>query len=109
MYKRKKIKPTILAINQSNEGETIEKKIRRITNNKEPISDGAPLIFTERKDGVQPQYDIRTDRFELAVDAMDRVTKENLAKRMERMTPKAENSGGNSGESSGTADTATAA
>lgn len=66
-------------------GETIEQKVERVTTNKEPIKDGAPLIFTERKDGVQPEYDVRTDRFEVAVDAMDKVTKSHLAKRQSRI------------------------
>lgn len=63
------------------EGETIEKKIQRIVNNKEPITDGAPIIYTERKDGVQPQYDIRSDRFDIAIEAMDKVDKAYKAKR----------------------------
>ena len=42
------------------EGETIETKVNRIVNNGEPIKDGAPIIYTERKDGVLPEYDIRT-------------------------------------------------
>ena len=32
--------------------ETIEKKVKRIVENKEPISDGAPIIYTERNKGV---------------------------------------------------------
>ena len=36
------------------EAETIEEKINRIVNNKEPITDGAPIIYTERKEGVLP-------------------------------------------------------
>lgn len=66
-------------------GETIESKVRRIVNNKEPITDGAPLIYTERKDGLKPEYDIRTDRWEVAVDAMDKVAKSAIAKRENRM------------------------
>ena len=31
------------------EGETIETKVNRIVNNGEPIKDGAPIIYTERK------------------------------------------------------------
>ena len=41
-------------------GESIETKVNRIVNNGEPITDGAPIIYTERKDGVLPEYDIRT-------------------------------------------------
>ena len=32
------------------EGETIEQKVNRIVNNNEPITDGAPIIFTDRYD-----------------------------------------------------------
>lgn len=81
MYKYHEPLPSSIDRNVSYEGETIEQKIDRIVNNKEPITDGAPLIYTDRKDGVQPQFDIRTDRFEIAVDAMDKVSKSNLAKR----------------------------
>ena len=48
-------------------------KVRRITENGEPIEDGAPIIYTERKDGVNPAYNIRTDRWEIAQDAMEQV------------------------------------
>ena len=52
-------------------GESIERKVERIVHNGEPIQDGSPEIFTARKDGVKPEHDIRTDRFEIAADAMD--------------------------------------
>lgn len=68
-------------INESYEGETIEDKIKRITLNKEPITDGAPQIFTERKDGVLAETDIRTDRFEIAVEATTALAKAIIAKR----------------------------
>lgn len=85
MYKQQQRKPTSLNVDNSYKGESIEKKINRILNNKEPIKDGAPQIFTERREGVKPEYDIRTDRFELAVDAMDTVNKTKLAKRDDRL------------------------
>ena len=66
-------------------GESIEDKVRRIENNKEPITDGAPLVYTERKDGVQEAYDVRTDKWEVALNAMDAVTKSKLAKRKEQL------------------------
>lgn len=84
MYKKLKANRTSINCNESLQGETIEQKIRRIVNNKEPITDGAPIIFTERKDGVQPAYDIRTDRWDIAVDAMDQVDKAKKAAREER-------------------------
>ena len=66
-------------------GESIEDKVRRIENNKEPITDGAPLVYTERKDGVQEAFDVRTDKWEVALNAMDAVTKSKLAKRKEQL------------------------
>lgn len=87
MYKTNKPAKTDLKVNTSYIGETIEKKIRRIVNNKEPITDGAPLIYTDRKDGVKAEYDIRTDRFEIAVEKMDYVSKSHIAKREERHKP----------------------
>jgi hypothetical protein len=63
------------------EGEPIEHKIERVVSNKEPITDGAPSIFTERKDGVVAAYNIRTDRWEVASEAMDKVSGSIQAKR----------------------------
>lgn len=62
------------------EGESIEEKTRRITQNKEPITDGAPIIHTEKKDGVIPAFDIRTDKWIIAQNAMDAVNRERIAK-----------------------------
>lgn len=84
MYKYKKATRTTLHVNESYMGETIERKVARIMNNKEPITDGAPLIYTERKDGVRPEHNIRTDKWEHAIDAMDRVNKEWQARREDR-------------------------
>ena len=61
-------------------GESIENKVRRITENNEPITDGAPIIYTSREDGVLPAYNIRTDRWDVAQAAMDAVNQANLAK-----------------------------
>lgn len=85
MYRKQPITKSSITRNEGLEGETIEMKIERVVNNKEPITDGAPLIYTERKDGVLPGYDIRTDRFEVAIEAMDKVTKSNLAKREQKL------------------------
>ncbi len=73
------------------EGEPIEIKVERIMQNKEPIKDGAPEIYTERKEGVIPAYNIRTCRFEIAAEAMDVVGKSIQAKRDARQAKKEEN------------------
>jgi hypothetical protein len=81
MYIYKKPNKSKLSSVEKLEGEPIELKIERIVSNKEPISDGAPSIFTERKDGVVSAYNIRTDRFEIAAEAMDKVAGSIQAKR----------------------------
>lgn len=53
------------------EGETIEDKIERIVNNGDPIDATAQIIHTDKSKGVQPQYNIRTDRWEQATEIMD--------------------------------------
>lgn len=88
--KRKQFNTSNVKRNTAYVGETIEDKVRRITNNKEPISDGAPQIYSERKDGVLPDYDIRTDRWEKAVEATDKISKSHKAKRDERHNKKTE-------------------
>lgn len=69
----------------SYEGESIEQKVRRVVENKEPITDGAPIIFTEKKDGVLPQFNIRTDKWEIALEAMDKVQASRIAKSKQYM------------------------
>lgn len=88
MYKNIYHIGTALKVNDSVEGETIEQKIERITTQNEPITDGAPLIYTERKEGVVAGYDIRTDRFDVAIEAMTAAQKSAIAKREERHKPK---------------------
>lgn len=78
-----------IKVNDSYKGERLEEKIQRIVNNGEPITDGAPLIYQEREKGVEAQYNIRTDRMEIALDAMDKVSKTHLAKREDRIGQKA--------------------
>ena len=52
-----------------------EVKLRKIISGESSnMDDGVfPTIYTEKKDGVLPEYDIRTDRFEVAIDAIDKI------------------------------------
>lgn len=81
------------------EGETIEAKVRRVVENKEPITDGAPIVYTEKKEGVLPQFNIRTDKWEIALEAMDKVQASRIAKskqfmeQLEKKGEEMENSG----------------
>lgn len=57
------------------QAEPREVKLRKIISGESNnMEDGVfPTIYTEKKDGVQPEFDIRTDRFEVALDAMDKI------------------------------------
>lgn len=77
-------------------GENLITKIQRIVDEGEPIEDGAPLIYTPKADGVKPEYDIRTDKWKIAMNAMDRVSAYKATKYLENgeeptMTEKTEN------------------
>lgn len=67
------------------EGESIENKCERIIENNEPISDGAPLSYTKRSDGVLPQYNIRTDKWDVAQGAMGKVAQSKKEKIREKL------------------------
>lgn len=65
-------------INEPNltyQAEPREVKLRKIISGEASnMEDGVfPTIYTEKKDGVQPEFDIRTDRFEVAIDAIDKI------------------------------------
>lgn len=85
MYKITKPYKTTIKTNGAKSGEFIEQKVRRVLNNKEPIKDGAPRLFTERKDGVIPEYDIRADKWEAAVEVTSAIQQSHIDKREERI------------------------
>lgn len=61
--------------NLTYQAEPREVKLRKIISGESSnMEDGVfPTIYTEKKDGVLPEYDIRTDRFEVAINAMDKI------------------------------------
>lgn len=63
------------------ECKSIEREIEQAETTKQPIEATSPIIYTPRKDGVRPEYDIRTDRFAIAQQAMDHVAASYRAKR----------------------------
>jgi hypothetical protein len=83
MYHKNSVDNTSIKHNESYTGESIEERVKRLVYNQESIGDGAPLIYTDRRKGVQPEYNIRSDRFDIALDSMDKVHTEKLAKRVE--------------------------
>lgn len=69
------------------EGELIETKVSRIVDLKEPITDTAPYIETPEGDGVIAEFDIRTDKYDEALDVVtnmyrskEKVNSENFVK-----------------------------
>lgn len=61
------------------EGQSMEEKMRKILETKEPIKCTTTKIYQARKDGVAPECDIRTDRFDIAVEAMNKVAVNELS------------------------------
>ena len=83
-YKKQK---TAMQSIETYEGESIEDRVLKLEQNNEPIEDRAPLIYTEKKDGVLPMYDIRTDKWDVAQNAMDTVNKTRITKTVESKKP----------------------
>jgi len=76
---------TSLEINESAEGQRIEDQVERLIENNEPLPADAPLIFSDRATGVEPEYNINTDRHEIVLDAMTVVEKTVKAKRQSKV------------------------
>lgn len=77
-------KPT-LRVDATYEAEGLEVKLRRITETNEPLAGDIPIVYTKKTDGVLPAYDIRTDRFEIAREAMSKVQESEATKEAQRM------------------------
>lgn len=71
---------TTIRKNDSYEAEGLEIILRRIQETKEPIGEGKPIIYTDKKDGVLPGYNIRTDRFEVMRMAAEKMSKAEASK-----------------------------
>ena len=72
-------------------GESIEQQMRKAVAGKEPIQATAKVTYNDRKDGVLKQHDIRTDRFEVAMMATDRIHATKAAERQSIDFPKEQN------------------
>lgn len=67
--------------NTSYVGVKLETELEKITTQKIPITATTPMYYTERNKGVMPETDIRTDRWEIAQNAMGHVSRAKIAKR----------------------------
>lgn len=88
IYSRTKWARTAMNTTEAFEGESIEEKIRRVTESNAPIEAVSPMIYTERKEGVRADTNIRTDKWDLAQQAMDSIAVGVREKRAERMNAK---------------------
>lgn len=105
MYQKAIYLETSISVDSSYEGETLEEKVAKMVKNKEPINaEGIGMIYTERKQGVLAETNVRTDRWEIATDAMGVIEKSYKAKRDNKFkiieggnndNKMAENGGGN--------------
>lgn len=73
-------KQHLIKLNQTYAAEGLEVKLRKILETKEPIDEVAPTIYTDKKDGVMPGFDIRTDRFDVAMDAIGKMRSEEASR-----------------------------
>lgn len=78
-------------IKMNEPGETLIKKCQRILDEGEPLTDGAPMIFTPKQAGVKPECNVRTDKWDIAMKAMDRVNNYKLTEYLKEGTTEAPN------------------
>lgn len=86
-FYHKNLKPD----NDIYEGQSIERMVEQAETSKQPIQATSPTLYTPRKDGVRAETNIRTDRWDLALKAMDKVTGSYRATRQEFIKSQKEN------------------
>ena len=73
-------------VNTSYEADPLEVTLRKYAEEKTPIKADSPIIYTERKDGVLPGYNIKADKMLIAQEGMSKVsqTKIGLRNKLEK-------------------------
>lgn len=69
-------------------GQSLEEKVNKVISSGAPVEAVSPMVYTERKDGVRPEMNIRTDKWAIAQDAMSTIAKGIRGKREQRMSAK---------------------
>lgn len=80
MERKCKMNKTQLHRKPTEKGESIEEILRKKTATKEKVEEVNPPIYTPLADGIIPDYDIRADRFDVAIEAQDKFTASKIAK-----------------------------
>lgn len=73
-------------------GQSIEEKVRAAVNTGAPIEAISPMIYSERKEGVRRDCNIRTDKWDVAQTAMTSIADGVRQKRKERVDKQADSS-----------------
>lgn len=83
----KRIKQARSKENQENAfvGNSIEDKVRMTMESGAPVEAISPMLYSERKEGVLPQTNIRTDKWDVAQQAMTTIADGTRQKREERL------------------------
>ncbi|UPW41143.1 hypothetical protein [Sigmofec virus UA08Rod_5365] len=83
MLKPKKIWETTFRVNETYRAEPLIKKLQRKMSGElvegTEIDETIPTLYTDKRDGCLPGTDIRTDRFEVAREAIDKVNKARMS------------------------------
>lgn len=82
---------SLININKTYEGQTIEEMINKIYEGKDTIQAESPPIYCNRNDGVRPEYNIRTDRFDIALKTATEANVKDINRRL-KTTEKADES-----------------
>jgi len=77
--RRSRPERTSIRCNDSYEGESIEQKMRRVRMQNAPIEETGQGIWPEGNE-VLPLHDVRTDRFDLALDAANNTERAKTAR-----------------------------
>ena len=92
----------LITVNKTVEGEMLEDMIKRAVTEMTPIEENAPIIYTPRKEGVKAEYNIRTDRMDIALEAATAYNEHYYGQRMEYYKePENPNDNGNEGGNDG--------
>lgn len=80
MYRKNNTRKSSFDVNGSVEGEYLFQSLKRKLDNSEKISSEVTLIYTDKKDGVLAGYNIRTDKWEIALDGIDKIQRSREAR-----------------------------
>lgn len=83
MLRKKQPKSQINGV-KVEEGKSLMEQLRRMLVEGDIPEEEVPIIYTDKGEGVLPGYDIRTDRFEVAREAMEKAKNSEKKERAEK-------------------------